>query len=128
MKREIKFRIWDNNMKRWWCEDLQSIQMDGKKIHPSPLSTLEIELPSDRVCVEQYVNLKDKNGKDIYEGDILKSGELLNKKDFCVVEYEDIIYWIVESNLREVYNIQQLEIVGNIHENPELIDLTSTTS
>ena len=124
MKREIKFRIWDNVMHRWWCEDSQYLQMDGTKIHAAPWSTLEASLSEDRVCVEQFMNFKDRNDKDVYEGDILKSSNeyLLNGEFPYLVEYEPFLYWIQESDLREEYHRSTIEIIGNIHETPELLE------
>lgn len=67
--------------------------------------------------VGQFTGLKDLKGNDIFEGDILKGGIYL--------EYP--VEWDLEDNgwnIKNEYNIRKnFEIIGNIHENPELINL-----
>jgi uncharacterized phage protein (TIGR01671 family) len=73
--RVVKFRVWDKSMNRWWCEDSQYLQMDGKKIHPAPWSTLSADLPDENIIIQQWICKTDKNGVDIYEGDIVRFDE-----------------------------------------------------
>lgn len=127
--RTIKFRAWNK---------INNKMVDLQKITPLALSDsmntqLSIQgisgifIPfSSEFVIEQFTGLQDKNGKDIYEGDIVKTKEY---------EYLFRIYWRIEccqfcliSNnghieLPKFSNVNQnnFEIAGNIHENPELI-------
>lgn len=78
--------------------------------------------------IGQYTGLKDKNGTEIFEGDILK-------KDGCWsirIEYEDGTYWIKDLDKTRynneitcipisLFDINTWEVIGNIYENPELL-------
>ncbi len=125
MKREIKFRAWitetvDDN-------DNPVFEM----IYPDRLAILEYGLLSDQLrstdnCIlMQYTGLKDINGKEIYEGDIVKT---ITSKEM-VIGWSDRfasftiekINWAFVHYFGELMEANECEVIGNIHENPELI-------
>lgn len=121
--RELKFRIWDKKNKifiyEWDASHKRlAISLVGLVYHGG----YDDVLPENDYVVQQWTGLKDKNGKEIYEGDII-SGK------FYDTEYhhtETIKHEVVFNN--GAYNIASgnwhkptLEIIGNIFETPELL-------
>lgn len=92
------------------------------------------------IIVEQYTGLKDKNGKEIYEGDIIIE-TISGVEDYDVIQaYEvywddDTLCWGVRGTKGFNYNLHSelyetnmsREVIGTIHENPELLDDTNDT-
>ena len=83
---------------------------------------------------DRYTGLKDKNGKEIYEGDVLTENYRDTKQRKSLVEYDTINPCFVLKRIDKKYNhidyeydfvqcnILELEVIGNIYENPELVD------
>lgn len=115
--REIKFRAWDtitNTMLNW--EELSSQQNN------LDLATLNVSRYEDsNLKFMQYTGLKDKNGVEIFEGDIVQHHDHL-----------EAVYGIVSWDEEEAAftpgvglmseNKSWLEVIGNIYENPELLE------
>lgn len=123
MSREIKFRAWDSLAKEYRShQDPQTIQ-----------ALVFLNGYNGRVVLEQYTGLKDKNGREIYEEDILRlitDGEVtFHVVKWCGEDgYPAFDLWPpidVDSNgLSYCMNEpgQELEIIGNTHKNPELLN------
>lgn len=141
MKREIKFRAWDEGSKSMmYMHDLQSDE--------TPNEILSVFLDDNYGCeLQQFTGLTDKNGKDIYEGDVI---ELINEDndrikvvcEFGIARREILIgngsvevdiscfYFLlpngkksfpIVNNYAGKHDLQLFEIIGNIYERPELI-------
>lgn len=131
--REIKFRAWDKKLKKMFEFELEwSKYVNHEEIQClTPVgvgnpNVENIEKPSDLML---YTGLKDKNGKEIYEADIIKypqDSAYPNKFDYMVIEWENDYDGFGGLNcgfrMGGDYATQKnTEIVGNIFENPELI-------
>lgn len=117
MSREIKFRAWSTP---------DNIMHNNVYIYPYPNPMVvgrddkSIGFDGIDVVVMQYTGMKDKNGVEIYEGDILK--QTYHNKEFGVVTYNELsgMYTTCSHSVR--CNVEEDSIIkGNIYENPELI-------
>lgn len=77
----------------------------------------------DKLIFEQFTGLHDKNGKEIYEGDIVRN----DQRGWNVVVYKAPQFEATVSETQScMYTIQwweKVEVIGNIHENPELLTI-----
>ncbi|MFA6281877.1 MAG: YopX family protein [Candidatus Omnitrophota bacterium] len=135
MNREIKFRAWDNNSKFYVSQNNIKIFAEGSfevwdEIN-DVLAYNKDHIGSDFILM-QYTGLKDKNGKEIYEGDIFRCW---GRNGF--VEQAASGLWILsfsemdndcvclssdyDKSTNKLWRCKDEEIIGNIHENPELL-------
>lgn len=127
--RQIKFRCWDKDKKEWG-----NLIMARSEAKPCVLS---LSIPeNDHLDIMQFTGLLDKNGKEIYEGDVLHYE--FDTTDSCCEQthidaevrwYRDC--WVLENVTKGKHKIydfagmifpwEEREIIGNIYENPSLL-------
>ena len=145
--RDIRFRAWDKvNKNMHFSRNVQEIRFDHR--HGDGYSVV-VEgnsplLNNNDIELMQYTGLKDKNGKEIYEGDILKNFE--TNRSMGVIQFSKGAFginwdyhinkdpdwidgrmygsWGCETNLRTLSDGFQrhLVVIGNIHENSDLLE------
>lgn len=123
MNREIKFRVWSKNRNRFLTSDEPTHMIFINKDHEFSYHRLYTYIGyEDDLKIQQFTGLKDTNDKEIYEGDILQYWI-----DRCVQDnyfiVDDIFQLHIEMNqIDPYYRVDEVLIVGNIYENPELLE------
>lgn len=140
--RDIKFRGKEENSGEWvygyycrggWIDPVSGIETPRHIIHAEYLFDVDPD------TVGQYTGLKDKNGKEIYEGDVVKTQ--FSSTPFGIVTWHDSGYFFVDTSfgkwrhfgdgyisIGDLMDKQldvervQLEVIGNICDNPELLE------
>ena len=117
--RKLKFRAW-NGKKMFYTNDQHTVWVGGKcaSINGSDLAQKEtIEYEN----VMQFTGLLDKNSKEIYEGDILTDNIVVKWRDDWASFALDKYGWMHDHYFGEGVNAKDIEIIGNIYENPDLL-------
>lgn len=126
--REIKFRAWDANYSCF--EHVRGLKFEKKfwAVLGEDEDEYCLDNPDTCYTLEQYTGLKDKNDTDIYEGDIVTGFDIyLDHEAISQVFIENGNTYLSGENLETGGDIvlsnfaDQCEVIGNIHENPELL-------
>jgi hypothetical protein len=114
--REIRFRAWDNRERRMLDGNIK----EGRDIGDGSARGINKQIKwaqeSDFILM-QYTGLKDKNGKEIFEGDIYVPPDssiyrVIEFRDGCFTQKNSFPTWPIEING---------EVIGNIYDNPDLL-------
>ena len=133
-----KFRAWDKD-KKWMVYDVQDAydglwserNSDEINDYYSYVCTFQSFTDEERFNFMQYTGLNDKNGKEIYEGDIVKDSNsrvayvtfLQQEMGYVLVYHNNDTRLLGHRNTGSSYDIDfNIEVIGNIYENTELLE------
>ena len=131
MQDRFKVRVWDKQRKEYVYDVQATYDYGCENIGSYEHCNFQRVIEDDDFIVEQCTGLKDKNGKLIYEGDVVRVhrnhlGEHFVGKDY-VVKFYQYQYWLHNCGYHPLSDFsyranQNLEIIGNIYENKELLN------
>jgi len=136
MNREIKFRAWDIKRKKMWSpeemgEDQLTLMPDGRGFINVSGTLTKLSQFCSNLIPQQFTGFKDKNGKEIYEGDICQAGtyaEGAAKWDKVYeVQFDQYEWMFCPGKTSDIIPFREttsmfVEILGNIHNNPSLLE------
>jgi len=123
-----KFRAWHKELGRMMLIEIMYFFFFDNELEElelnDPVMNDHISVYPDEIELMQSTGLKDKNGKEIFEGDVVSIDT--DEFDLLFVKYESGIYWLMDDeecveHLSDYY--KYVSIVGNIYENPELLEV-----
>lgn len=132
--REIKFRAWEKEIHEdgevYGGEMYYSEECDGKRRAGFTIKA-DSAYSNEQFVWMQYTGLKDSQGKEIYEGDVVKihHEKYKNSKDMAVIEWQDRCGRFIANrkNMAEDCTMtmsEYFEVIGNIYENKDLLETT----
>ena len=131
MNREIKFRAWHKDLKKMFKIGQITLEEGTWNFEPNDRGFIGMSIPyQPSFVLMQYTGLHDKNGKEIYDGDIVYCQTKYGKAK-AIIKFLDgkfVAYWNSALTHPEnghhiaCYEInKRFEVIGNIYDNPELL-------
>lgn len=132
--REIKFRAWDKKQQQMFShKDLMDFTGGAvpfyRELYHAGIELPAILLPINQghIVLMQYIGRRDSKGTEIYEGDIVRDNK---GRALEVFQNElSLMWWFLEadgdgkSHVEHMY-WENIEVIGNVFENPELMEVT----
>ena|SRR3990167_4832848 len=133
MERPIKFRAWDK-LNKWMINPSGEVELNLTLYNADASAGYHFEYEDGKkvshdTILMQFTGLLDNNGKEIYEGDIVRTGEEYGEVQYDPQQSSFIILFQPHNkkqksgcaNLASTWPSPLKEVIGNIHENPELL-------
>jgi uncharacterized phage protein (TIGR01671 family) len=122
--RERKFRIWYNN-KMIYNPELEFTKLTGgdyifRYMDDVGFCVATSYQEEDGLFLEDFIGQEDKNGKNIFEGDILQTDEI-GWRGYCVYHYDGFML-IDDKGGFSSPSWKKCEVIGNVHENKKLLE------
>ena len=129
--RKIKFRAWHKPTLKMYLVDCIDFFIGGLQLRKTPKDTFQSDLSECKLM--QFTGLKDKNGKEIWEGDLFKC---IYDFDGCTEHIMEVVYdeeragFHLKSHgeschqqgvVKHIWDFKRKEVLGNVHENRELL-------
>ena len=116
--RKIKFRVWCNHLKKYIYDYLTGTSVSLNDLFKNGSMVND----KNTLVFEQYIGLKDCNGIEVYEGDLIQD------IDYGIMECKYLhgsFVWYSKNgfNIKLMNYIPNIEVIGNIHENQELLEV-----
>ena len=127
--RDLKFRAWIKNYNCY--ADVLGFEQDRLfvQFQSGERAQHRLYVPIEDCVLEQYTGLKDKNGEMVYEGDIVL--DCYDGDDAFIVEWDKDTASFILTDTEHILNVsfdnfypdKYLEVIGNIHHNPEQLNI-----
>ena len=119
MNNRFKFRVWDKERKCFFNDDEVVIYPNGEE------SFFNADYDFTECVVEQCTELRDKNGKLIYENDLIKIDD-----DVAVIKWSDYYARFMLESQEDNFDFEttyaeECEVIGNIHKNANLLEVNN---
>ena len=122
--REIKFRAWDKKEKKMYS--VSTLWISGLTINVvetiASHSDRYKEIPLKDCELMEFTGLKDRNGKEIYEGDIVTVQCGFEESDRSEPALVELVYGCWSNGGSHLFGCKAHEIIGNVHEDAELLE------
>lgn len=132
MTREIKFRAWDKKRKEWYgASDPEITTFYGFHLFGECTGFCYPSIEDlEHLEITQFTGLYDKNGKEVYEGDVVITNQPMydegNTYNQVVFYNSAFIFKAIDNKLDCVvyeYSSKFIKVIGNVFENPELLEV-----